>query len=272
MLHTARKDWLIMTCEKIIEKLEEIAPVSYAENWDNVGLLVGEKNKQVKKVMVALDATDSVIEQAVQGKVDLLITHHPMIFSPMKKITNEDFVGRRVIALIRSGIAYYAMHTNYDVCVMNDIAAEKMEIQVQDILEPVKEAEGEWKGIGKIGKLSAPCTVKELAEKVKEVFKISNVRITGDCNRKVETIAISTGSGKSMMKLALDKGAQVLITGDMDHHTVIDALDQGMQIIDAGHYGTEHFMVEEVVKYLTKQFAAKIEILCATEQSPFIII
>lgn len=272
MLHTAGKVWPIMICKEIIEKLEEIAPISYAENWDNVGLLVGRKNKPVQKIMVALDATDSVIEQAVKAEVDLLITHHPMIFSPMKKITEDDFIGRRVIALLRADISYYAMHTNYDVCVMNDKAAEKLGLQVEDILEPVKEADGEWKGIGKVGILSKPSTVEELAEKIKKVFQISDVRITGEANRKVEKIAISTGSGKSMMKLALEKGAQVLITGDMDHHTVIDALDQGMQIIDAGHYGTEHFMVHEVAAYLEEQFSSRVKVICATEDNPFTVL
>ena len=97
MIHTVGKGWHIMNCKNIIDGLEEIAPVSFAEGWDNVGLLVGSRKKEVKKIMVALDATDAVIAEAAKEQVDMLITHHPMIFSSMKKINDEDFIGRRII-------------------------------------------------------------------------------------------------------------------------------------------------------------------------------
>lgn len=259
-----------MKCEAIIKKLEELAPTQYAEQWDNVGLLVGSKKKQVKKILIALDATDSVIEQAVHLGADMLITHHPMIFSGMKRINDEDFIGRRVISLIQNDISYYAMHTNCDVCVMNDVAAEKIGLIPEDILEVVGENnEGDVLGIGKIGILQKEVTVKQLAEQVKQVFGLKTVRVTGELEQEVKKVAISTGAGKSMSKLALKKGAQVIITGDMDHHSVIDALAQGMQVIDAGHYGTEHFMVEYIEAYLNKQFGDELEIYQAIEKEPF---
>lgn len=261
-----------MKCKNIIDKLEEIAPVSFAESWDNVGLLVGSRKKEVKKVMIALDATDAVIEQAAEKQVDLLITHHPMIFSALKRANDEDFIGRRIMSLIQHDISYYAMHTNCDVCIMNDVAADKICLKPTGILEVVKEEDGNVMGIGKVGTLPEPVSVRQLAEKVKEVFQLSDVRVTGDLDNIVNCVAISTGSGKSMMKPALKKGAQVLITGDMDHHTVIDALDQGMQVIDAGHYGTEHFMVDYVYDYLQKKFEGELELVKAAEKNPFFII
>ena len=272
MIHTARKDWHIMNCKNIIDRLEEIAPVSFAEDWDNVGLLVGSRKKEAKKIMVALDATDSVIAQASEQQVDMLITHHPMIFSSMKRVNDEDFIGRRIISLIQHDISYYAMHTNCDVCIMNDVAADKIELKPTAILEEIGEADGKSMGIGKVGTLPETISVQQLAAKVKAAFQISDVRVTGDLQKKVSRVAISTGAGKSMMKLALKKGAEVFITGDMDHHSVIDALDQGMQIIDAGHYGTEHFMVDYVASYLEKVFGSEIEVVKATEDNPFVVL
>ena len=172
MIHTARKDWHIMNCKNIIDRLEEIAPVSFAEDWDNVGLLVGSREKEVKKIMIALDATDAVIAEAAKEQVDMLITHHPMIFSSMKKINDEDFIGRRIISLIKHDISYYAMHTNCDVCIMNDVAADKIGLQPTDILETVGEENGKSMGIGKVGTLLEPMSVQQLAEKVKETFRI----------------------------------------------------------------------------------------------------
>lgn len=255
---------------QIIEKLEAIAPINYAEKWDNVGLLVGTREKDAKRIMIALDATDEVIEQAIENNVDMLITHHPMIFSAMKKITEEDFIGRRILALAKHEISYYAMHTNCDVGVMNDVAADKIGLESEDVLEEVTKTEdGKAMGIGKVGMLKQEMTIQKIATLVKNVFDTDYVRVTGELSNKVQRVAISTGAGKSMVSYALDKHAQLLITGDMDHHTAIDALAQGLQIIDAGHFGTEHFMVEYVWNYLCQCLPEDMDVIRAEETNPF---
>ena len=104
-----------MLCRDVMNVIEKEYPLNYALSWDNVGLLVGRDDKEVKKIYIALDATDEVIDEAVKNGADMLITHHPMIFSPIKKIHNLDFVGGRILKLIQNDISYYAMHTNYDV-------------------------------------------------------------------------------------------------------------------------------------------------------------
>lgn len=251
--------------------IEKIAPTSCAESWDNVGLLAGSRDKKVERIITALDATDAVISQAVEQQADMLVTHHPMIFSSMKRITDDDFIGRRIIKLIQNDISYYAMHTNFDVCMMNDLAAEKIGIVKEEVLEEVytdKET-GKAAGIGIVGNLKEELTVRQLAQLVKDAFKIPYVRVSGDLERKLQRVAISTGAGKSIAAHALKKGAEVFISGDMDHHTVIDMSDQGMQIIDAGHYGTEHFMAEYVGTYLKKELGDRIQVLQAEEVAPF---
>ena len=114
----------MMICREIIKEIEARFPKHYAMEWDNVGLQVGRSDKEVKRIYLALDATDEVIEEAADWGADMLITHHPMIFKAMKKINDEDFIGRRVLKLIRDDISYYAMHTNYDVIGMADLSAD----------------------------------------------------------------------------------------------------------------------------------------------------
>lgn len=131
-----------MKCSEIITLLEQEYGKEYACDWDNVGLLAGRRDKEVKKILLALDATDEVVGQAAEGAYDMLITHHPMIFGAIKRVTDEDMVGRRLLSLIRSDISYYAMHTNYDTRGMADLTARLLNLQECTVLEEVKDGEG----------------------------------------------------------------------------------------------------------------------------------
>lgn len=260
-----------MRCKEIIKELELLAPPQYAEGWDNVGLLIGSDEKDVKKIMVALDASNLVIQQAIEKKVDMLITHHPMIFSAIKRVTNQDFLGQKIMNLIKNDISYYAMHTNYDVMVMNKKAADYIGLLHTEILMPIKENEntGQIEGIGTYGVLENEITLGELARKVKQVFPSDILKVIGHIESKVQTVAVSTGSGKNLIKYAKKAGVSVLITGDIDYHSALDAMDQGICIIDAGHFGTEHFMTTCVKEYLENKLSGE-EIIMADEKSPFV--
>lgn len=233
-----------MLCRTIMDVIERTYPKAAAADWDNVGLLVGRAEKEVKKIYVALDATNEVIEQAISTGADMLITHHPLIFSPLKQITDEDFIGSRAVKLLQHDISYYAMHTNYDVLKMADLSAEMLGLADAEVLEVT--------GIGRVGKLSAEMTVRELCELVKERFGLESVKLFGSPEQKVRCVAISPGSGKHMSELALAKGAEVFVTGDIDHHEGLDAMEQGMAIVDAGHYGLEHIFIEDMANYLSE--------------------
>lgn len=259
-----------MKCNEIIESLEKRYPPFFAMSWDNVGLLVGRKDKEVKKILIAVDAVDSIIEQAVSENVDLLITHHPLIFSGMKKITDEDFIGRRIVKLLQNDINYYAMHTNYDVMGMADRAGEMLSFKDREVLDETAETE-QKEGIGRITTLEQAITVKDCCELVKERFHLENVKVYGDLSKEVRRIAISPGSGKGMVSGAIEKAVEVLITGDIDHHTGIDAVARGMAIIDAGHYGIEHIFIEDVADYLQKNVAA-VEIIKEKVHHPFQVV
>ena len=260
-----------MECKKVIELLEKQSPKSYACDWDNVGLLVGREDKEIQKIYIALDATDEAIEEAIANGADMLLTHHPMIFKGMKRVTQEDFIGRRIIRLIQNDMVYYAMHTNFDVMGMADLATDYLGISDTRVLEITSVSETGEEGIGRYGSLKKEMTVRECCEEVKQAFSLENVKVFGDLERKVKTAAISPGSGKSVISNALQAGVDVLITGDIDHHEGIDAVAQNMTVIDAGHYGVEHIFIPYMEQYLKRE-AKELEIAVQPLTFPFQII
>ncbi len=260
-----------MKCEGLIQILEQQSPKAYACDWDNVGLLVGSYEKEVKKVCIALDATDEAIQTAVELGADLLLTHHPLLFRGMKRITEDDFIGRRIIAMIRAGISYYAMHTNFDVMGMADLAAEKMCLADTVPLEVTCVEEGAPQGIGRVGSLKEPVSLAACCAQVKRAFSLAQVSVFGDLQKQVKRVAICPGAGKSDAGEAIKAGADVYITGDIDHHTGIDALACGMAVIDAGHYGIEQIFVPYMRQYL-EQKAPGLEVVIHRGASPFQVV
>ncbi len=257
-----------MECNEVISRLETLSPCFYAESWDNVGLLVGSRKKKVSKIYVAVDATDEVVDEAILLGADMIITHHPLIFSAMKKITTDDFIGRRIVKMMANEISYYAMHTNFDVTHMADLAADKIGLTARSVLDVTYEGETGKAGIGKAGLLPEEMTVSQVAELVKNQFGVEQVKIFGEPLRKVQTAGICPGSGKSVIDHAVKSGVEVLITGDIDHHEGIDALAKGLTIIDAGHYGLEHIFVPYMVQYLEEECSGVL-IYSAVNKNPF---
>lgn len=243
-----------MRCEDIISRLEELSPPKFAEDWDNVGLLVGRKEKDIDNIYIALDATDEVIDRAITLGADMIITHHPMIFTPVRKVNSDDFVGRRILRLIRHDIALYAMHTNFDVMGMADAAADELKLKKCSVLSVTYEDDISKEGFGRIGRLPQVMTLEECAEYVKECFKLEHVIVYGDMDNMVENAAICPGSGKSMAGDVIKSGAEVYITGDIGHHDGIDLVANGVSVIDAGHFGVEKLFVPYMKEYLTRQF------------------
>jgi dinuclear metal center YbgI/SA1388 family protein len=256
-----------MKVNRIIEAFEQLAPLCMAEEWDNVGLLVGSRGKVVERIYIALDATDVVISDAIEKKADLLLTHHPLIFKSLKKITDEDFLGNRILQLIQKDITYYTMHTNFDVMVMADLAADYLKLSHREVLEKVEDGHG----IGKVGLLPRTMTVEELCQYVKEAFEIPQVKVFGNSEEKVQRVAIMPGSGKSYIKHTINAKAQVMITGDIDHHDGIDAVASGLIVVDAGHYGIEHIFVKYMEEYITKNFEG-ITVFTEKTKVPFQIV
>lgn len=259
-----------MICKEVIDVIERAYPKGYALEWDNVGLLAGRDDKEVRSIYIALDATDEVIDMAVLKGADMLVTHHPLIFSGLKRIHNRDFIGNRILRLIQNDISYYAMHTNYDVCRMGRLAGGLLGFADSEVLEVTCENERPM-GIGEIAEFTEKMTLRECAEAVKAAFGLLNVKIYGDLEQKIEKAAICPGSGKSVIAEAVRKGADVLITGDIGYHEGIDSLAQGLAVIDAGHYGIEHIFIEDMAQYFNGNLSG-VEIMTAPVVHPFQII
>ena len=257
-----------MKCSEVMAKLEELSPLSFAEGWDNVGLLVGSREREVESVMIALDATDAVIDQAVLAGADMLLTHHPLIFSPQKRITADDFTGKRISKLILNDISYYACHTNFDVMGMGDEAAERLGLEERSVLEITFEDELSQEGIGRAGVLPEDMTLRECAAYVKEVFDLDRVKVFGEEGRKVRRAAVVPGSGGDYIRSAVNAGADVYISGDIGHHDGIDALEQGLAVIDAGHFGLEQIFVPYMKEILSRELPM-LHLLTARQQEPF---
>lgn len=257
-----------MKCSEIIEIIEAVYPKSAALGFDNVGLQAGRREKEVKRIYLALDATDQVIEDAIRAQVDLLITHHPLIFTPLKSVTDEDFISRRIVRLIQHDISYYAMHTNYDVLGMAALAENVLELEDTEVLDVTMEQKERQEGIGRVGSLSREMTLQECCAYVKEKLNLDTVKVFGDLEQPVKRLAISPGSGKSEVLPAVLRGADVLVTGDIGHHEGLDAVAQGLSIIDAGHYGTEYIFVEDMRRFLEER-TNDVEILAAPVMHPF---
>lgn len=265
-----------MKCSEIIECLETLSPKKYAREWDNVGLLVGRSGKEILRILIALDATEAVVQMAVDCKVDMIITHHPMIFSALKQINEEDFTAKKVLTLAERGICCYAMHTNYDIVGgMAELAVGKKYLDLSDVKPITIETENE-QGFGRFGKLPKPMTARQAAEYVKESFNLPFVMLyqkKEEKERIYHDIAVLPGSGKSELKIVKQKGYSLYLTGDFGHHEGIDAMDMGVTVIDATHYGLEYIFIDFIKKYLNEKLMDEnVEIIPAYAGCPIDII
>jgi dinuclear metal center YbgI/SA1388 family protein len=194
----------------------------------------------------------------------MLITHHPMIFSAIKQVNEEQFTQEKVLTLAEHGISYYAMHTNFDaVGGMAQLAAGEKYLNLSDASpidagSPACEAEGQ--GMGRFGRLPKPMTAEEAAQYVKEKFHLSFVILYQGKENKgqvFEEIAVMPGSGKSDMKYVAGKGYKLYLTGDYGHHEGLDAIDMGLTVIDATHYGLEHIFISYIREYLEEKLEGR---------------
>lgn len=254
----------------IVDEIEKIYPPYLAERWDNVGLLCGNRDSYIKKIMVSLDATVDVIGEAVLNGVNMIVTHHPIMFSGVKNITMDDMDGRIIYSLIKNNISLFSAHTNLDASEngLNKYIAELLNLENLRILSPHEKVIGS--GIGIIGDLSRKkdMDVKTMAEEVKRALKIDYVRFTGSESKKVRKVAVVTGSGGDYTRQAAGAGADLLITGDVKYHTALEADFLGLSIIDAGHYATEIFAMN-IFADIIKNAAPGVEVIMSSQKDIF---
>lgn len=257
----------------ILEALEALAPERLAEEWDNVGLQLGSRRWPVHRVMTALDPTPGVIQEVQAREGDVLVTHHPLIFSPLRSLDLDTPLGSMLLALLTGRIAVIAAHTNLDAVRggVNDILASALHIQLEDILQP-SALDGSC-GIGRVGRLPSVTTLEDLAADIKDRMAVPHVRFAGDPQLPVRCVALCSGSGTSLTDSFLDTTAEVFITGDVRYHQARDIEAHGRGVIDIGHFESEHLILEKLAGLLAKQLAKRgLDIsveACLSERAPF---
>ncbi len=349
----------VVKCQSIINIMEEMASRKLAESWDNVGLLIGDGRQEVSKVMVCLDVPEWVVEEAIANNVDMIIAHHPIIFSSIKKINSDNILGRKIMKLIKNNISVYCFHTNYDIVSggLNDMFAAQLGFKSFEIIEtttteklyklavfvpagheqklmevmgkagagfignyshctfrssgtgtfkplegcnpyigrigelenvdeirletivseknlnkvvremlkahPYEEAaydvyelenKGKSMGLGRLVELEKETNLEDLALRIKKALNVDSIKVAGEKNRIIKKAALINGAGNKFVNSAYFAGAQVLVTGDMQYHQIMDAVEMGLCVIDAGHFATEKIMVKHIAHALKSKF------------------
>jgi dinuclear metal center YbgI/SA1388 family protein len=267
-----------MTVKDLLEILDEIAAFGLAEQWDNVGLMLGELNKSLKGVLIALDPTEEVLAEAQEMGADCIITHHPLIFHPLKAIYTDQPMGKFLRLALNNDISVIGCHTNLDQAVggVSDVLASTLGMQDSRPLVPVaNDPDGPaFIGFGRIGRLSEPLNSKAFVERLCTLLNLPALRIAGQLPEKIITVAVCGGSGSDLAEAALSGGAQVYVTGEVKHSTARWAEAAGFCIIDAGHFATENPVIGSLVEVLQDVFLEKdisIPVMhTATQQNPFV--
>lgn len=238
-----------VTMEQFTALVEEIAPRGLAYEWDNTGLLL-RCGDTVSSVLVCLDATDAVAEEAIACSCDMVLTHHPLMFSPVKALDYADPTQGVVMKFVKHGISLYSAHTSFDIAEggMNDVLAGLLGLK--GVLPAGEE------GLMRIGTLPQPCTGDDLTERVKQSLGVTHVRATSGYKGKVSRVAVVGGSGGEYSPEARRAGAQALITGEVKHHHWLEAQSLGILLIEAGHHETERFFADAIFDRLQSRVNA----------------
>lgn len=252
----------------IINEMELLSPTYLKEDFDNVGLMVGDKNKEVKKVLLALDCTLKVIEEAKKENVELIITHHPLIFKRPSSITTDTLQGKKIIELIKNDISLYSSHTNLDSVEngLNDTIVSILGFDNSKILE--KNKRDDKAGLGRIVSLKESIQLEDLISKIKKSLNINNLRVVKGKD-KVNKIAIINGSGQDFIGKAVALGADCIITGDTTYHFASDYKEMEISILDVGHFASEQITFFNVMENLKEKFKDVEFITSTVEEDPF---
>ena len=241
-----------MACKvkDVTEVIEAFAPLSLQEKWDNSGLCVGSPDAEVSSVLLGLDCTEELVDEAVACGADMIVTHHPLIFSGLKRISPEDQVGAAVIKAVKAGISIYAAHTSADKVISGVSGAMAARLGLADV--EILDEDGEGTGLGVVGNLPQPISSEEALELVKKAFNLKALRCSRPLEDNISRIAMCGGSGGSLIAAARRSGAQLYISGDISYHNFFTPED--FMIMDIGHYESEIEIVDILFSLLRKNF------------------
>ena len=244
---------------EVVSYLHSFAPPALAESYDNVGLLIESKQEQTEKILVTLDVDEAVAQEAVELGTDLIVSHHPLIFKPLRRIAQDDAISRTAVSLIKNDIALFSMHTNFD-----SVRTGLCDLFLDKICKTTErmpiEGEGE-DGAGRVAELADKTETKIILEKIKTEFKMSSVRFVGDENKTVSRVAVCNGGGADFVYQAKAMGADCYISGDIKYQHARFAYENGMVLIEVPHYSAERIFIDYAAELLEKRFADAVKII-----------
>lgn len=243
----------------IAKLIETLAPKHLAEPWDNVGMMVGDEEQDVTKVYATLDVTSENVEHAIKCGAELIISHHPLLFSPIQRVIEQDISGSIIRTLIQNNISVYSAHTNFDIADggMNDILCDKLGISDvrhftdDECVDPSGEI---LDNIGRVGTLDNSSELADFVDYVRNALGCRAISYVGDPSDVISSVAVCSGSGGGYIYNAYNAGADVFVTSEIKHHEAQLALELGINLIDAGHFETENIICDFMEYYLTHNF------------------
>lgn len=240
-----------MTVDTIVSFLDRLAPPRLAEEWDNVGLLVGNRRRSVARAMTCLTITPVTVAEAVHRKAGLVVTHHPLPFHALRRLTADTTPGRLLLDLIAERIAVYSPHTAMDSAPqgINQQLAKGLGLRgiTPLVFQPDRSAAGRW------GWLGEPLVLGTLADRVKEFLSIRQLRLVGDPQQAVRTVAVACGAADDLLPAARETGCDCMLLGEARFHTCLEAQASGMGLVLPGHYASERFAVESLSELLSQR-------------------
>ncbi|GGN29256.1 dinuclear metal center YbgI/SA1388 family protein [Actinoplanes campanulatus] len=252
------------TVRTVVDALDTRYPRNWAESWDRVGLVLGEFDHPVARVLCVVDCVPETVEQAVDLGADLIVAHHPLFLKPVSSIAPDTFKGRIVHRLIRADVALYTAHTNADVANpgVSDALAARLGLTDLRPLAPAEgAAAGEGRGLGRIGVLPGPLTLAELTRLAAERLPATSagVRSAGDPDRPIRTVAVCGGAGDSFLRDATRAGVDAYLCADLRHHPVSEHLAAGgPALLDVAHWASERPWLDDVAAWLREVFPIEV--------------
>jgi dinuclear metal center YbgI/SA1388 family protein len=266
------KEDAMVQIEDILGFMENECPKRLAESWDNVGLLLGDTNAEVHRLMTCLTITPATVAEAIDKKADLIISHHPCPFQPIRRITTETTVGRLLWALIGEKISVISPHTSFDSSSagINQMLAEMLELEDVSPLIPEVSEEPDVPqsniGAGRIGWLRDSVSILEFVDRVKEKLRLEAIRWVGQEGSTVSRVAVGCGAADQWVHEAHRKACDVLVVGEAKFHACLEAEALGLALVLPGHFSSERFAVERLVERLAHDFE-QLEIWACEEES-----
>ena len=247
---------------RIAERIGNLAPLETQESWDNSGWqirLESAENAGAEKILVTLELSEEVVDEAVSAEVQMIVCHHPLIFGGIKKVDSKNVTGNMIVKLIQHGISVYATHTPFDKCSggNNDYLGQLLGLTEIQLIP------GDETGICRMGERKEPVTAAKLAAEyaARTGQDVRSYRLTGNSGQLVKRVGLCTGAGSEFFAVAAAAGCDLFVTGDVKYHEAQHARELGITLLDLGHFGSEQIFTENMAAFLRRELGDTVEVL-----------